>query len=76
MAHITLEEAQLRLPELIAALKPGEELQIFVEDRAIARLIAEVPSTRKLRQPGSAVGTLVILSEDDAHLEDFSNYMP
>lgn len=76
MAHITLEEAQLRLPELIAGLQPGEEVQIFVENRAVARLIAEAPLTRKPRQPGSAVGTLVILSDDEAHLEDFSDYMP
>ncbi len=76
MAHITLEEAQLRLPELIAGLQPGEEVQIFAENRAVARLIAEVPSTRKPRQPGSAVGTLVIVSDDDDHLKDFSDYMP
>lgn len=66
MAQITLEEAQLRLPELIAGLHPGEEVQIFSENRAVARLIAEAP-TRKPRQPGSAVGTLVILSDDETH---------
>lgn len=76
MTHITLEEAQLRLSELIAALRPGEEVQIFSENRAVARLIAEVTPARKPRQPGSAAGTIVILSEDKDYLEDFSNYMP
>ncbi|GAP98066.1 type II toxin-antitoxin system Phd/YefM family antitoxin [Leptolyngbya sp. NIES-2104] len=76
MAQITLEEAQLRLPELIAGLQPGEEVQIFSKNRAVARLIAEAPPTRKPRQPGSAVGTLVILADDETHLKDFGDYMP
>jgi antitoxin (DNA-binding transcriptional repressor) of toxin-antitoxin stability system len=76
MTHITLEEAQLRLPELIAGLRPGEELQILAENRAVAKLVAEGAPTRKPRQPGSAVGTLSILADDDAHLEDFGDYMP
>lgn len=76
MARITLEEAQLRLPKLISELQPGEEVQIYSENRAIARLIAEPPSSRKPRQPGSAAGTLVILTEDETRLEDFSDYMP
>lgn len=75
MAHISIEEAQLRLHELIARLQPGEEVQILANDRVVARLIAEAPA-RKPRQPGSAVGTLVVLSDDDAHLEDFGDYMP
>lgn len=73
MTHITLAEAQLRLPELIAELQPGEEVQIFSGDQAVARLIAEAPKSRKPRQPGSAAGTLMILSDDQAHLEDFSD---
>jgi antitoxin (DNA-binding transcriptional repressor) of toxin-antitoxin stability system len=75
MAHITLEEAQQCLPELIAGLQPGEEVQIFVENRVVAKLVAAALD-RKPRQPGSAVGTIVILAEDDVHLEDFSDYMP
>ncbi|BAU12094.1 hypothetical protein LEP3755_26230 [Leptolyngbya sp. NIES-3755] len=76
MAQITLEEAQLRLPELIADLQPGEEVQILSENRIVARLITEARPQRKPRKPGSAMGTLVILSEDDDHLKDFSDYMP
>ena len=76
MTRIPLAEAQLRLPELIASLQPGEEVQIFSGDRTIARLIAELPPTRKPRTPGSAIGTLIILSEDHTYLEDFRDYMP
>ena len=63
MTRITLAEAQSRLPELIANLQPGEEVQIFSGDRAIARLIAETQPRRKPRQPGSAIGTLTILAK-------------
>jgi antitoxin (DNA-binding transcriptional repressor) of toxin-antitoxin stability system len=85
MIRIPLTEAQLRLSELITSLQPGEEVQIFVGDvyrqaaphlRTIARLIAEIQPPRKPRQPGSAIGTLTILSEDEDYLEDFHDYMP
>ncbi len=75
MIRIPLTEAQLRLPELIASLQPGEEVQICSGDRTIARLVAELQPSRKPRNPGSAIGTLTILSEDQTYLEDF-RYMP
>ncbi|MBE9013689.1 antitoxin of toxin-antitoxin stability system [Pseudanabaenaceae cyanobacterium LEGE 13415] len=76
MAQITLEEAQLHLPELIAKLQPGEEVQILSENRTVARLIAEAQPVRKPRKPGSAAGTLIILPEDEDYLEAFNDYMP
>jgi antitoxin (DNA-binding transcriptional repressor) of toxin-antitoxin stability system len=76
MTQVPLEEAQLRLSELIAGLMPGEELQITLDDQPVARLVAESPRRRKPRQPGSAVGRLVIVSDDEEHLEDFKDYMP
>ena len=74
MIQIPLEEAQSRLAELIAGLRPGEELQITRDDQPVARLVGEVPRIRKPRQPGSAVGRPVILSDDDEHLKDFEDY--
>ena len=76
MTRITLTEAQRRLPELIASLQPGEEVQISSGDRTVARLIAELQPPRKPRKPGSAIGTLTMLSEDQGYLEDFRDYMP
>ncbi|MEH2465478.1 type II toxin-antitoxin system Phd/YefM family antitoxin [Nostoc sp.] len=76
MIRIPLIEAQLHLPELIASLQPGEEVQIFSGDRTVARLIGELQPPHKPHQPGSAIGTLIILSEDETHLEDFHDYMP
>jgi acid phosphatase family membrane protein YuiD len=33
-------------------------------------------ATRQPRQPGSAIGSLVILADDNEHLRDFEGYMP
>lgn len=73
---ISLEEAQARLPELIASLRPGEEVLILAENRPVARLVGESPPEPKPRRPGSAIGKLTIIEEDDEHLEDFREYMP
>jgi antitoxin (DNA-binding transcriptional repressor) of toxin-antitoxin stability system len=75
-SFITLAEAQARLPELIAQLIPGEELQITQDEETVAKLIKVATQPLQPRQPGSACGELVIVEEDDAHLEDFEEYMP
>ncbi len=76
MTTATLEEAQAHLPLLIANLKPGEDVLITQGDRPVARLVAEPVRQRKPRRPGGAVGELIIVEEDDEHLEDFKEYMP
>jgi antitoxin (DNA-binding transcriptional repressor) of toxin-antitoxin stability system len=76
MTKVTIDEAESRLRELIAALQPGEEVQITDGKKTVARLVAEPSGQRKPRKPGSAVGQLVIVSDDDDHLEDFRDYMP
>ncbi len=75
MSTITLEEAQTRLPELIAKLQPGEGLLITQHDKPVARLTVEVPPARKPRVPGNCQGMLTIVAEDDEHLRDFAEYM-
>lgn len=76
MATATIQEAQVHLASLIAQLKPGEELVIVERDRPVARLVAEPSNKVGSRQPGSAVGKLAIVEDDDVHLEDFREYMP
>ena len=76
MTTATIEEAQVHLAALIAQLKPGEELVIVERDRPVARLVAERSEKPGTRQPGSAIGKLTIVEDDDAHLEDFREYMP
>lgn len=76
MSIVTVEEAQAKLPQLLAGLAPGQEIRIVDQGRPIARLIGESVPARPPRQPGSAIGQLIILAEDDEHLRDFQEYMP
>jgi antitoxin (DNA-binding transcriptional repressor) of toxin-antitoxin stability system len=73
---VTIEETQVKLPEIIDKLAPGEELIITRDNQPIAKLVGQQRHARKPRQPGGAKGKLIILVEDDEHLEDFKEYMP
>lgn len=72
MTTVTLEEAQARLPGLVAGLAGGE-VAITQGERVVARLVAAPP--RAPRVPGNCIGLIEIVSEDDDHLEDFKEYM-
>lgn len=72
MNEISLQEAQSKLAELIAGLKPGEEVDITQDNRTVAKLVGKKPQ----RQFGLGKGKLTILKEDDEHLDDFREYMP
>ena len=74
MPHITLTEAQQHLPEIIVELTPGKTIQIFQDDRPIARLILESLTIQKPRKPGSGIGTFTIVNDD--YWQDFGDYMP
>ena len=76
MPTVTIEEAQATLLALIDRLAPGEEITITRNQQPVAKLVGQQRPIRKPRQPGSAKGKLVILTEDDTHLEDFKEYMP
>lgn len=76
MVFISIDEAQAKLPELIDKLSPGEEVVITRNHQPVAKLVGEQAPARKPRQPGSAKGKLLILAEDEDHLENFKEYMP
>ncbi len=44
--------------------------------RFLILLPEETETIIKKRQPGSAKGILSVLSEDETHLDDFTDYMP
>lgn len=71
---LTLEEAQAKLPELIAALAPGEEVVITQEAEPVAKLHR---SARAQRRPqfGNCRGMLRVVAEDDEHVDDFRDSM-
>jgi antitoxin (DNA-binding transcriptional repressor) of toxin-antitoxin stability system len=70
MTTVTLQEAQLRLPELIAKLQPGEELIITRDNQPVARLTPQPPD-RKPRRAGTLKGSVLYMAPDfDAPLEE------
>ncbi len=75
---VTIEQAQAHLAALIAKLAPGQEFIITENEKQIARVVAETEAPYKIapRVPGTAVGQLIILQDDDEHLKDFAEYMP
>jgi antitoxin (DNA-binding transcriptional repressor) of toxin-antitoxin stability system len=76
MNRLTVREAQTHFTELIANLQPGESIQIVDGEKILARLVSEIEVPQKPRKPGSAVGTLTILVDDNEHLQAFEEYMP
>ncbi len=72
---ITVADAQNRLAELIAALKPGEDVVLTSNEQPVARLVASEP-LEKPRRLGTLKGTVLYMAPDfDAPLEDFKEYM-
>jgi len=71
---IGIDEAGLKLKDIIAHLGPDDEVVITQNSLPIARLIAPA----KTAQPkfGGCKGMLTIVHDDDEHLEDFKEYMP
>jgi antitoxin (DNA-binding transcriptional repressor) of toxin-antitoxin stability system len=86
MKRLMLKDIQNDFAGVVANLHPGEVVQIILGDKVVARLIGESERVNneafspqplpKSRQPGSAIGTLTILADDDEHLQDFADYMP
>jgi prevent-host-death family protein len=72
---ISLEEAQSHLAEVIANLTPDQPVIITRNNTPVARLVAEPPPKRQPRKAGNCKGMLVIVADDDEHLEDFAEYM-
>jgi len=75
MSVVALEEAQARLPELIHQLSPGEGLVITENDQPVAQLSA-LRTEKPQPVLGRCQGMLTIISDDDEHLADWSEYMP
>jgi prevent-host-death family protein len=78
MATVTIQEAQAKLPDLIHKLTPGEEIVITENNQPVARLVSEAskPKSGLRPPPGLGKGYVTILSDDEEHLKDFSEYMP
>jgi antitoxin (DNA-binding transcriptional repressor) of toxin-antitoxin stability system len=72
---VTIEDAQARLPQLIAGLNPGEELLISQKGQPLA-VLTRTARTSWPCKAGSAKDTPHWMAPDfDAPLEDFREYM-
>ncbi len=76
MSPISIADAQANLPEILAELRPGEELPLIDGGRVIARIVGESVPVEPRPGPGLARGMLTIVSDDEEHLRDFAEYMP
>lgn len=68
-----LDVAQNTLKELIANLKPDEEVVIVQNHKPVARIL---PSKKAKPKFGNCKGLLTIVEEDEEHLKSFEDYMP
>jgi len=75
MASVSIQEAQIKLTDLIHQLTPGEELVITENNLPVARLVGS-RGERPQPRPGSQQGVLQIVADDEEHLNDFKEYGP
>lgn len=75
MTIISVEEAQAKLPDLIAQLAEGDEIVITQNQLPVARLRGEEKPQRPPRKAGNCKGMLTIITDDDEHLQDFQEYL-
>jgi antitoxin (DNA-binding transcriptional repressor) of toxin-antitoxin stability system len=77
-ATITIDEAQVRLKDLIHQLAPGEEVVITENQQPVAKLVAEPtrPANASRPGPGLCKGMITFMAPDfDAPLDDLREYM-
>lgn len=71
MTTISIQDAQVKLPELIHRLAPGEEVVITENDQPVARIVSST-APKSSRQLGAMRGTVRYMAPDfDASLDDF-----
>ncbi len=74
MNYVSVEEAQANLPELIAKLTADQPCVILQGSRPVAQIVVTPPELGR-PIPGRGKGKMIVVSEDDEHLEDFREYM-
>ena len=74
-ATISVEEAQIKLKELIDKLAPGEEV-ILTENRVpVAKLVGECSARPPRPAPGLGKGSILYMAPDfDEPMEEFQEY--
>jgi prevent-host-death family protein len=71
---ISIEQAQLRLVELVERSASGEQIVITRDGDVVAQIVPAGEAATQ-RQPGFAKDIIEIVADDDEHLEQFREYM-
>lgn len=75
MSNVTIEEAQAKLPEILANLSPGDQVAIVQEGEVVAQL-TRTSRTQWPCQAGSYPKAEFWMAPDfDAPLDEFAEYM-
>ncbi len=70
----TIEDVQARLPEILDALAPGEEVIVTRDGKPVATLVPRLPKGVPIL--GRGKGMVTYMAPDfDAPLDDFKEYM-
>jgi antitoxin (DNA-binding transcriptional repressor) of toxin-antitoxin stability system len=76
MQTATIEDVQARLPQIVDALGPGEEVVITRDGKPVARLTGSEEKAEAPHRLGTLKGTVTYMAPDfDAPLDDFKEYM-
>lgn len=76
MSSITLEEAALRLPQLVRNARESGDIVLTEDNTPVAKIVA-LPQRRQPRRPGSAKGIILHIADDfNAIPEGFEEYVP
>jgi prevent-host-death family protein len=73
MQQVKLDEATVRLADLIEAAVRGETIYISNNSTHTVRLVP-VAQAQEPRRPGSAAGLMIIAEDFEAPLDDFREY--
>jgi antitoxin (DNA-binding transcriptional repressor) of toxin-antitoxin stability system len=72
---LNIDDAQARLREVVATLRPGEEIVLVDNGRPVARLVKGVRTSWPCRARSARDKILHIAPDFDAPLEEFKEYM-
>jgi antitoxin (DNA-binding transcriptional repressor) of toxin-antitoxin stability system len=75
MSTVTIEEARARLDELIARLRPGEELLITDKGQPLAQVKKAAPTSWPCKAGSYRKAEFWMAPDFDAPLEDFKEYV-
>jgi antitoxin (DNA-binding transcriptional repressor) of toxin-antitoxin stability system len=75
MSNVSLEEAQARLPQLIAQLQPGEEITLTDHGQPVAQMKKAERTSWPCKAGSYRKAEFWMAPDFNAPLEDFKEYM-